>query len=188
MSSTKPLCLPILGPSASVSTPSSLLTPPTVCHQQVFQKCNECRSFCQCECAWVKKRVFWFHIVHDYLESLLSSTDYLDTGSKIHSIIPFFTSRENEKSQISNKFLLLRINIFPEWQIVVESESWMTEWKPHANKHRKQLSNTEQSRQSPVASYPSPQTAWIPEIIKPVDIFIILDSIRKPASKVWIRF
>lgn len=31
--------------------PSALFTPPTICHQQVFQKCNECKSFCQRECA-----------------------------------------------------------------------------------------------------------------------------------------
>ena len=50
-SSAGPLCPPIWGPSASASTPSALFTPPTICHQQVFQKCNECRSFCQRECA-----------------------------------------------------------------------------------------------------------------------------------------
>lgn len=45
-----PFCPPIGGPGASVSTPSALFTPSTKCDQQVFQICDECTSFCQCEC------------------------------------------------------------------------------------------------------------------------------------------
>lgn len=45
------LCHPVWGPGASASTPSALFNPLTICHQQVFQKCNECGSLCRCECA-----------------------------------------------------------------------------------------------------------------------------------------
>jgi hypothetical protein len=51
-SGQRPACLfvPLAGGlSHCVPSLCFVFSPPTICHQQVFQKCNECQSLCGCE-------------------------------------------------------------------------------------------------------------------------------------------